>query len=91
MDKLAAFIRPAAPPPPPPSPSPALLQSYTLAAAFAATLVFALYYLFFVPPAKLYSNFNSVPVIKSRLPGLGAVGFFANRYTLCVHDEGEQE
>lgn len=60
-----------------------LIHPYTLLAA-GALLLASIYYLLFVPPAKLYSNFNSVPVIKSRFPGLGAVGFFANRYTLCV-------
>ncbi|CAO1615237.1 unnamed protein product [Sympodiomycopsis kandeliae] len=44
-------------------------------------LSLAAYYLLYVPPAKLHNNFNTVPVINSRFPGLGAVGFFANRYT----------
>ncbi|PWN27518.1 cytochrome P450 [Jaminaea rosea] len=57
-----------------------LVHPYTLVAA-GALLLASICYLLFVPPAKLHSNFNSVPVIKSRFPGLGAVGFFANRYT----------
>ena len=47
----------------------------------AVLLLLLTYYLVFVPPSKLHNNFNSVPVINSRFPGLGAVGFFANRYT----------
>lgn len=49
--------------------------------AFVVVVLAITYWLLFVPPSKLHSNFNSVPVIKSRFPGLGAVGFFANRYT----------
>jgi hypothetical protein len=41
-------------------------------------------WLVFVPPRRLYSVDNGVPVIKSCFPGLGGVGFYANRYTLCV-------
>lgn len=44
-------------------------------------LLLLAYYLLFIPPRKLHNNFNSVPIINSRFPGLGAVGFFANRYT----------
>jgi hypothetical protein len=41
-------------------------------------------WLVFVPPRRLYSVDNGVPVVKSRFPGLGGVGFYANRYTLSV-------
>lgn len=41
-------------------------------------------WLLFVPPRRLHSNYNQVPVIKCRFPGLGAVGFYANRYDLCA-------
>lgn len=55
-------------------------STVTIGAAVLLTL-FGIYYLLFVPPAKLHSGFNTVPVIKVRFPGLGGVGFFANRYT----------
>ncbi|CAO1636308.1 unnamed protein product [Parajaminaea phylloscopi] len=57
------------------------LTSHHVLAALAVTLLGSLYWLLFVPPAKLHSNYNTVPVVKSRFPGLGAIGFFANRYT----------
>lgn len=56
------------------------LSPHTLVALFILVLA-SLYYFLFVPPRKLHSNFNTVPVIPSRFPGLGGVGFFANRYT----------
>lgn len=39
-------------------------------------------WLLFVPPRRLHSNYNSVQVIKTRFPGLGAVDYYANRYDL---------
>lgn len=51
-----------------------------------AIVVSFLSWLLFVPPKRLHSNFNSVPVIKSRFPGLGGVGFYANRYNLYGFD-----
>lgn len=51
---------------------------------FAASALVAswLLWVFFVPPKQLHNGFNKVPIIKNRLPGLGGVGFYANRYTL---------
>lgn len=53
--------------------------------SFTATLVvvlisIALGYLVLVPPNRLHANRNGVPIIESRFPGLGAIGFYANRY-----------
>jgi hypothetical protein len=50
--------------------------------AILAIVLSCLFYFFFVPPKRLYSGTNNVPVITSRFGGLGAVGFFANRYNL---------
>lgn len=44
-------------------------------------LVSWLFWVVFVPPKRLYGG-NKLPVIQSRFGGLGAVGFFANRYDL---------
>ena len=41
-----------------------------------------LFWILFVPPRRLHHSINNVPIISSRFPGLGAIGFFANRYTL---------
>lgn len=51
--------------------------------AFVSALVISisiLLYLVFVPPRKLYANQNGVQIIRNRFPGLGGVGFYANRY-----------
>ncbi len=47
-----------------------------------ASLVVWLVWLLFVPPKRLHHSINNVRIIPCRFPGLGAVGFFANRYTL---------
>lgn len=57
-------------------------SSNPLTVAVLAILASYLIYFFFVPPKRLNSKTNNVKVIKSRFGGLGAVGFFANRYTL---------
>ena len=52
------------------------------AASVAAVYVF---WLVFVPPTRLYrSDVNNVRVIRSTFGGLGAIGFFGNRYSLSV-------
>lgn len=45
-------------------------------------IVLTVYWLVFVPPRRLKHSINNVPIIHSRFPGLGAIGFFGNRYTL---------
>lgn len=58
--------------------------SSTLLLTLLALAVATLLYLVFVPPRRLQAVDNGVPVIRSRFGGLGAVGFYANRYQLCV-------
>jgi hypothetical protein len=53
---------------------------YVIAASIGITTI--LLYLLFVTPARLTANENGVPVIRSRFGGLGAIGFYANRYQL---------
>lgn len=53
-----------------------------LVVAVLAVIVSYLLYIVFVPPRRLYSNSSNVQVIRSRFGGLGAVGFYANRYNL---------
>lgn len=57
-------------------------SSTPLTVAVLAIVVSYLIYFLFVPPRRLYSNSNDVKVIRSRYGGLGAVGFYANRYNL---------
>jgi hypothetical protein len=57
-------------------------SSSPLTVAVLVVVVTYLLYVVFVPPRRLYSNSNNVRVIKSRFGGLGAVGFYANRYSL---------
>ncbi|KDN41235.1 cytochrome P450 [Tilletiaria anomala UBC 951] len=52
----------------------------TLLVASIAFAVF-LFWLLFVPPKRLHHSINNVPILPCRFPGLGAVGFFGNRYT----------
>lgn len=53
--------------------------SKVLVSALVVSISFLLY-LVFVPPRKLYANDNGVQVIRNRFPGLGGIGFYANRY-----------
>lgn len=53
--------------------------SKVLISSLAISITFLLY-LIFVPPRKLYANDNGVKVIRNRFPGLGGIGFYANRY-----------
>lgn len=59
-----------------------------LLVALLAVASTVLVYLLFVPPSRLRANKNGVPVIRSRFGGLGAIGFYANRYRLCVSIKG---
>lgn len=60
----------------------ASMASPSVLAAALAAIVYVMW-LVFVPPKRLYDpKINNVRVIKSRFGGLGAVGFYANRYTL---------
>lgn len=56
----------------------------SLIVAIAALIAVGyIFWLIFVPPRRLYrSGFNNVRVIKSTFGGLGAISFYANRYTL---------
>lgn len=56
--------------------------STPLTVAVLAIVATYLVYFVFVPPRRLHAGSNNVNVIKSRFGGLGAIGFFANRYTL---------